>query len=340
MEVFNVRSLVRGANAMHWAQCATVFWLAGVAALSFAQSSWRPDKTVEIVVPSAAGSSLDAATRMFQRVLMEQRIVDVPVVVVNKPGGGGNVSTTYLDQHHGDPHCIYFSAMSLLNSHILGRSKANYDSYVPLAMLFTEHMALVVEQGSALKSGRDIMTRLKADPQSLSIAIGFARGGTGHLNTALVARAMGIDAKLLKTVQFQGNSQALTALLGGHIDVSSMSFAQAWSNFQQGKLRILGIAAARRGPGPLRDIPTWKEQGFDVEFYNSRFMLGAKDISAEQAAFWDTALKRVLDTKSWEEYAAKNHYIPFYAGRRDTPKQLGELYQQVKGALVDVGMAK
>ncbi len=340
MALFYKRGTAGDEKALRCMRFATLLWLAGATALSFAQSGWRPDKTVEIVVPSAAGSSLDAATRMFQRVLTEQRIVDVPVVAVNKPGGGGNISTAYLDQHNGDPHFIYLSTMTLLNNHVLGRSKANYDSYVPLAMLFTEHMALVVEQGSALKSGRDIMTRLKADPQSLSIAIGFAPGGTGHLNTTLLARAMGINAKLLKTVQFQGNSQALTALLGGHIDLSSMSFAQAWSHFQTGKLRILGIAAARRGTGPLRDIPTWKEQGFDVEFYNSRFMLGTRDISAGQAAFWDTALKRVIETKTWEEYAAKNHYIPFYTGHRDTPKQLGELYQQLKGALIDAGLAK
>lgn len=333
-------SPVGGGYVQRFIQFATMLWLAGTNALSFAQGGWRPEKAVEIVVPSPAGSTLDSVTRLFQRVLTEQRIVDVPVVAVNKPGGGGNISTAYLDQHPGNPHYIYLSTMTLLNNHILGRSKANFDSYVPLAMLFTEHMALVVEQGSPLKNGRDVMTRLKADPQSLSIAIGFARGGTGHLNTTLVARAMGIDAKALKTVQFQGNSEALTAILGGHIDIASMSFAQAWNHFQTGKLRILGIAAARRGPGPLRDIPTWKEQGYDVEFYNSRFMLGTRDISAGQAAFWDSALKRVLDTKSWEEYAAKNHYIPFYTGRRDTPKQLGELYQQLKGALIDAGLAK
>jgi putative tricarboxylic transport membrane protein len=320
--------------------------LAGVAALTQApapaqaQSPWRPDKSVEIVVPSAAGSSLDATTRMLQRVLTEQKIVEVPVVVVNKPGGGGSVSTNYLDQHAGDAHTIYLSAMTLLNNHILGRAKANYDSYVPLAMLFTEHMTMVVEQGSPLKSGRDMMARLKADPQSLAIAIGFGRGGTGHLNTALVAKAMGVDAKLLKTVQFQGNAEALTALLGGHIEVSSMSFAQAWNQYQAGKLRILGIASASRGPGPLSDIPTWKEQGFDVEFYNSRFMLGTRGISAEQAAFWDAALKRVLGARSWEAFAAKNHYMPFYASRSETPKQLAALYRQLKEALTDVGMVK
>lgn len=321
-------------------RCAAALWLAATATLAQAQSGWRPDKTVEIITPSAAGSSLDSTIRMLQRVLTEQKIVDVTVVPVNKPGGSGVVSTTYLDQHAGDAHRIYLSAMTLLNNHILGRSKANYDSYTSLAMLFSEDMTMVVEAGSPLKSGRDMMAKLKADPASLSIAIGFGLGGTGHLNTALVAKAMGADAKRLKTVQFQGNSQALAALLGGHIDVSSMSFAQAWNNVQAGKLRILGIAAAQRRPGALKDIPTWKEQGFDVEFYNSRFMLGTKGITPEQAAFWEGAFKRVLESKTWEEYASKNHYIPFYAGRAETQKQLAALYRQLRGALTDVGLAQ
>ncbi|MGZ8201745.1 MAG: tripartite tricarboxylate transporter substrate binding protein [Burkholderiales bacterium] len=313
--------------------------MAATVSLSHAQG-WRPERTVEIVLPSAAGSSLDAAARMTQRILTESRIVTVPVIVVNKPGGGGNISTTYLDQHAGDPHYIYLSVMSLLNNHILGRSKANWDTYTPLAMTFSENMTMVVPQDSPLKTGRDVAAKLKADPQSLSIAIGLARGGTGHLNTALLAKSIGIDPKILKTVQFQGNSQALTALMGGHVDLSSMSFAQAWNQSEAGKLRIVGVAADKRGPGPLANIPTWKEQGYNFEFYNTRFMLGTKGITPEQTAFWDAALKRVLDTKEWQEYATKQHYIPFYVNHKETPKKLAELYQQLKGALTDVGMVK
>ncbi|MBM3340521.1 MAG: tripartite tricarboxylate transporter substrate binding protein [Betaproteobacteria bacterium] len=327
-------------KAHGWVGYAAALLFAGNALLSNAQSGWRPDKPVEIITPSAAGSSLDSTMRMLQRVLIEQKIVEATVIAVNKPGGGGSVSTHYFDQHAGDAHRIYLSPMTLLNNHILGRSKANFDSYTPLATLFGEDMTMVVQADSPLKSGRDLMARLKADPQSLSIAIGAGRGGTGHLNTALLARAMGADPKLLKTVQFQGNSQALAALLGGHIDVSSMSFAQAWTNQQAGKLRILGIAAAKRGGGVLRDIPTWKEQGLDVEFHNIRFMLGTRSITPEQAAFWEGAFKRVLESKIWEEYATKNHYIPFYAGRADTQKQLAALYRQLKTALTDVGMVQ
>jgi putative tricarboxylic transport membrane protein len=205
-------------------------------------------------------------------------------------------------------------------------------------MLYSEHMTMVVKPDSPLKSGRDVMEKLKADPQALSIAIGFARGGTGHLNTALLAKAMGVDAKRLKTVQFQGNSQALAAVMGGHVDLSSMSFAQAWSQSQAGNLRILGVAADKRGDGPLAGIPTWKEQGFDVEFHNTRFMLGAKGMNEAQTAFWDSALRQVMQSDQWKAMAQKTHYIPYYMGRKETPKRLAALYNQLRDALIAVGM--
>lgn len=341
MATFLVRSIVGARKAAGWLASAGALVLAGAATLSHAQqAAWRPERPVEIVIPSAAGSSLDAAARMIQRILAENRLVEGTVVVVNKPGGGGNIASTYMDQHANDPHYILLSAMSLMNNHVLGRSPQNYDSYTPIAMLYSENMTMVVKPDSSLKTGRDIMEKLRSDPQSLSIAIGFARGGTGHLNTALLAKAMGVDAKRLKTVQFQGNAQALAAVMGGHVDLSSMSFAQAWSQLQAGHLRILGVAANKRGDGPLASIPTWKEQGFDVEFHNTRFMLGTKGMNEAQTEFWDSALKQAMESKQWKAMAENTHYIPYYVGRKETPKRLGALYSQLKEALTDVGMAK
>jgi putative tricarboxylic transport membrane protein len=335
------RSVVGARKASVRLMSTAALMLAAAATLSHAQqTAWRPERPVEVVIPSAAGSSLDAAARLIQRILTENRLVEGTVVVVNKPGGGGNLASNYMDQHAGDPHHMLLSAMSLMNNHILGRSPQNYDTYTPIAMLYSEHMTMVVKPDSALKTGRDIMEKLKGDPQALSIAIGFARGGTGHLNTALLAKAMGVDARRLKTVQFQGNSEALAAVMGGHVDLSSMSFAQAWMQSQAGRLRIIGVAAEKRGDGPLADIPTWKEQGFDVEFHNTRFMLGTKGMNDAQTEFWDNALRQVMQSERWKAMAEKTHYIPYYVGRKETPKRLGALYKQLKEALTDVGMAK
>lgn len=328
-------------RARAWRIAAAVAVLTGIATLSHAQpGGWRPERPVEIVVPVAAGAATDGTARLVQRILQNNRIVDVPVIVVNKPGGGQTLAMNYLDQRVGDGHTLLNSTMSLMTNHIQGRSKANYTDYTPVAVLFSEYMTLVVRPDSPLKTGRDIQERLKKDPGSLSIAVGIAVGGTNHLTVALVTKAMGTDVKKLKTVVFQANAHALTALMGGHVDLSSMSLATAWNAAQQGKLRIIAITSDRRLEGALAEIPTWKEQGFDVVFTNTRFVIGPKGMTPAQTAYWDAAFERLVQNEEWKDEVRKNDWVSDYLGSRQSPQRLAAIYEQLKGALVDAGLAK
>lgn len=132
--------------------------------------SWHPEKTVELVIPAAPGGAIDGTVRLMQRVLQFHRMINTPVVAVNKGGGGGNIAISYLHQHAGDGHYVLASTMSLMPHHILGRAATTYSDYTPLATLFSETMTLVVKADSPINTARDIKERLKADPQSLSIA--------------------------------------------------------------------------------------------------------------------------------------------------------------------------
>lgn len=315
--------------------------LAAVVTLSHAQQAgWQPGRPVEMIVPTAPGGAIDRTTRVMQKIMQDGKMVPVPLVVMNKPGGGQTLAMNYLDQHAGDGHYMLTSTMSLMTNHVLGRSKVNYTDYTPLAVLYGEPMTIVVRPDSPLKSGRDIQEKLKGDPSALSMGIGIAVGGTNHLSVALVMNAMGIDVKKLKTVVFQANAEALTAVMGGHVDLSPMSAATALRAAEQGKLRVIGIASERRGEGAMAEIPTWKEQGFDVVFTNIRFMLGPRGMSPAQTAYWDGAFKRLVESAEWKKELERNHWEPEYVDSRQAPARLAALYQQLKGALVDVGLAK
>jgi len=315
--------------------------LAATAPSSHAQqSAWRPERTVEIVVPAATGGSIDGTARLIQRVLQVNRIVDVPVVAVNKAGGGGNIATHYLDQHAGDGHFLLTSTMSLMTNHILGRSATTYNDYTPLATLFSEHMTLVVKPDSPLKTARDIQDRLKKDPQSLSIAIGVAVGATNHLTVALLMKAMGIDVRKLKTVVLQTNAQTLTSIMGGHVDIASLSAGAAITNAQQGRLRIIAVTSEKRGEGAMAAIPTWKEQGVDVVFANVRLLVGPKGMTPAQIAYWDAAMSKVVATEDWKKEVERNEATPDYTGSRDSAQRMARLYGQLKSALVDAGLTK
>lgn len=313
--------------------------LLGAACVSHAQS-WRPERTVEVVVPAAAGGSIDGTARLIQRVLQTARIVEVPVIAANKAGGGGNIATHYLDQHAGDAHYLLASTMSLMTNHILGRSATTYTDYTPLATLFSEHMTLVVKPDSPLRNARDIQEALKKDPQSLSIAIGVAVGATNHLTVALLMKAMGIDVRKLKTVVLQTNAQTLTSIMGGHVDIASLSAGAAVNAAQQGKMRIIGVTSDRRGDGAMAAIPTWKEQGVDVVFANVRLLVGPKGLTPAQVAYWDAAMAKVVATEDWKKEVERNEATPDYSASRESAQRMARLYAQLKSALIDAGLAK
>jgi putative tricarboxylic transport membrane protein len=329
----------RVARWPRWPVRLAVILLAGTVTCGHAQG-WRPQKAFEMLVPTAPGGSLDSTARRIQSSVQTGRLIDFPLAILNKPGGGGSIALSYLDQHQGDGHYLLISTMSIMTNHIQGRSKANYTDYTPLATLFSEYMTLVVKPDSPLKTGRDIQERLRRDPQSLSFAVGLALGAANHLTVALLAKAMGVDVKKMKTVVFQSNGDAQTALLGGHVDLSALSMAAALRGSQDGMMRIIGVTSEKRGEGPLAGISTWKEQGYDVVFSNTRLLFGAKGMSPAQTAFWDAVLVQVVESAEWKQEVEKNQAVADYANSKQTPQRMAVIYNQLKGALIDAGLAK
>lgn len=324
---------------MKWSG-AVILALAAAGAAQAQQSGWRPDRPAEFVVAVGAGGATDHTARIMQRIIQNRRLMEAPVVITNKPGGGGNLALNYLDQHAGDGHYLLNSTLTVMTNHILGLSKINYTNYTPVALLFNEHATLVVPAASPFKSVRDIMQKLKGDPQSLSVAVGFAVGGINHLGVGLLLKQGGVDVKRLKTVVFQGQGAVLTALLGGHVDFAPMQVATAIAAAQEGRLRILGIASERRGEGALAGIPTWKEQGFDLIWSNVRFVLGPKGMTPAQLAYWDGVLARITQSEEWIDEGRKNYLQLEYLNSKQTPQRLALVYQQLRGASVDVGLVK
>ncbi|HEV7821364.1 MAG TPA: tripartite tricarboxylate transporter substrate binding protein, partial [Burkholderiales bacterium] len=233
-----------------------------------AHAQWRPEKAVEIIVGTGPGGGQDKTARTLNRLLVDKRLVEAPITVVNKPGGGGAVGWAYLNQHAADPHYVEIANTTLLTNQINGRSAIGYADVTPLAMLYSESVALSVRTESPLMTGKDLIERLKKDSASLSVSVGSSAGGPNHIAYALIAKAAGGDVKKLKTVVFQGGGEAVTATLGGHVDLISSAANNVIPFLAAGKMRVLGVTAPQRLPGALANVPTWKEQGIDVHITN------------------------------------------------------------------------
>lgn len=315
--------------------CAAVSVIAG-----HATAQWKPEKNVEIIVGTGPGGGQDKTARTVQHLLTDKRFIEAPVTVVNKPGGGGAVGWAYLNQHAGDAHYAVIGTTTLLTSQITGRSPVGFTDITPLAMLLSESVALSVRQESPLLTGKDLVERLKKDASSVSASIGSSVGGPNHIAFALIAKAAGGDVKRLKTVVFQGGGEAITATLGGHVDLISSAANNVIPHLAAGKMRVLGIAAPQRLGGVFAKVPTWKEQGIDVHITNWRMLAGPKGLTAAQIAYWDGALAKLVKTDEWKKDLDNNVFENTYMSSDETRRYLKAQYDQFHAALSEVGLAK
>jgi putative tricarboxylic transport membrane protein len=318
---------------------AATLLLGGHSAPGLAQG-WNPESNVDLIVPATAGGSLDATGRMIQKIWSDLKVVPTSSTVSNRAGGGHAVAYNYLNQQAGNPHVMSITSSTLLTNHINGRLKVTYTDFTPLAVLLTEHIALTVGPESPIKTGKQLVETLKKDPAALSIGLGSAAGGTHHIAVALPLLSGGVDIKKLKLVSFNSSGEAVTALLGGHVDVIAAGTINVAPHVQGGKMRAIATTAPQRLRGVFANVATWPEQGYKGVFENWRGVIGAKGITPQQTAYWEGAFKRVVESDEFKQQAEKNQWEQTYKGSADMRKFLADQYADLKDVMTPLGLAK
>lgn len=327
---------MRRKKALWW--CASVLFAAH--SVSGLAQTWTPENNVELIVPASAGGSLDATGRMVQKIWTELKLVPTSSTVVNRSGGGHAVAYNFLGQQSGNPHVMSITSSTLLTNHINGRLKVTHTDFTPLAVLLTEHIAFTVRPDSPIKSGRELVETLKKDPTSLSIGLGSAAGGTHHIAMALPLLSGGVDIKKLKLVSFNSSGEAVTALLGGHVDLISAGTINVAPHVQAGKIRALATTAPQRLRGVFANVPTWPEQGFKGVFENWRGVIGAKGMTPSQTAYWEGVLKRVVGSDEFKQQAEKNQWEHTFKGSAEMRAFLTAQYGELKDVMTPLGLTK
>lgn len=328
----------RGASAVLAAVAFSIFWSVPHA---FAQSAaWKPDKNVELIVGTPPGSPNDIVARAIQRIVQDRRLVEVPVVVINKPGGSLSISWSYLNQHPGNGHYIAMSALNLLSNHITSASPLRHTDVVPVAQLFSEYIVFSVRADAALQTGRDVIERIKKDPGALAIGVSPGAGGANHAAMAMVMKAAGVDSKKAKFVFFNAAVDSSTAVLGGHLDLCATTSSSVIGHMKNGKMRIIAVAAPKRLPGDLAHVPTWKEQGVDVSVDTFRGIIAPKGTPQAQVAYWEDVFARLTQTEEWKAEGAKRLWTDNYMNSADSRRYLEAQYAAQKAILSELGLAK
>ena len=313
--------------------------LLGLGAGAGAQG-WVPQRNVEIVVPVVPGGTNDKLARAIERTFVGERIVNTSVTVVHRSGGGNQIAYAYMSQHAGDPHYLLMGTTTLITAHAMGASKLSYADFTPIASIFNDYVVLTVNAASPLRSGADLIARMRADPQSMSLGFSSSVGNHHHIIAGLFMKKIGASPRDLKTVIFKGSAESLTALLGGHIQLVSTGAGNAAPHMAAGKLRVLGVSSGQRMPGTMATVPTWSEQGVDLVYGSWRSIVAPKGITAEQAAFWESAMRRVVESADWKAELERNYWGDFFMTGEDLGKTIDRESRDMKNVLVDLGLAK
>lgn len=304
-----------------------------------AQTAWKPERPVELIAMNAPGGGSDRTLRIMSKIMQQTQLIPVAVNVVNKPGGGGTVAYNYLNTHPGDAHYLQLASKSLLTNHIAGNGPS-YTDFTPIAFLFGEYISVTVKPDSPLKSGRDIIERLKKDPGALTFGIATSLGNPNHQAIATPLREAGIDIKKLKTVIFPSGGAASTAMMGGHVDVVPITAAFAAQMARQGQVRVLAVTSPSRLPDVLANVPTWRDQGYDVVVSNWRSMVGPRGMAEAQVTYWEQAFRRFVESDEWKKELETNFWASEYMRSAEMRKYLDQDNAQVRSFLVELGLAK
>jgi putative tricarboxylic transport membrane protein len=311
-----------------------------MAAAGVHAQGWVPTKNVEIVAGSVPGGSNDKTARLLEKLLNEQRLVPTSITVVNKAGGGGSIAYTYVAQHKGDPHYLAIVGTGLMSNQIIGASPLGWQDFTPIATLANDYAVFAVATGSPIKTGKELADRVKKDPRALSVGFANAFGSTRHQAVGLMIKTLGGNAKDLKPVVFKGSAEAITALLGGHIDYVVIGAVNAITHVGTGRMRVLAVAAPKRLGGPLADVPTWKEQGVDFVSGSWRGLVAPKGLTAPQVAYWETTLRKVTQSPEWKQDLEKNYWTDDFVVGEQLKKDFESEYVATKALLSDIGLAK
>ena len=284
-----------------------------IGAFSLLASTAVAGAATECIAPANPGGGWDFTCRQVGKILFDIGAVDQPVQVTNMAGAGGGLAfSTVVNERNNDPDLIVAASSATttpLAQNAYGGSTADQVRFV--GAIGADPGVIVVAKDSPYENLTDLVEAIKADPGSVAFAGGSAAGGFDHLKPLQVLKAAGFDdIKSVKYIGVDGGADAITQTIGGFTQAMTGDMSEIVGFIKSGEVRPIAVLTEERVPG-FEDIPTAREQGYDVVAVNWRGLYVPKGISDERFNEWADKLQQVADSDEWKETMAANGLAPF-----------------------------
>ena len=315
------------------------YWVATiVCALAFAvpvsaADAPYPTKTIRIISPFDPGGTSDLSVRVIADIAKD--ILKVPIIVENRPGGGGTVGIGQVTKLPPDGYTL----VQFTSSPVVIRPLVATVSFDPtkdltyIGRYMVSHSPLVVRTESPWRSIDDLVKYAKENPGKLRWAAG-APQGAAHLSTEALFRSANVKTTFVPT---GGGAEAILQLLGGQIEAASVTdFAGPMA---EGKIRLLAES------GPVRvvsapAVPTYKELGHPLSLAVYIGLAGPAGLPDNVVKTWDETLKRVVEHPRFKEFLRVQNASPYYANSADLTRDIRQEIAELRSTLQQMGMTK
>jgi len=264
-----------------------------------------PERTVQIIVPTTPASSADILGRMLADGLSVR--LGKPFIVIDKPGANGVLGTADVARAKPDGYTLMHGATYSISVQPLIDKDAGYtyESFTPICQTFKNDQVLVVSPDSPLKTAADIVAAAKKKPGALSAGIpGIAT--IPHLALVQWAQQAGIE---FNDIPFKGPAEEIQNTRNGQLDFAAVPLTAAVGS----GLAMPGIFADTRNPS-LPDVPTLREQGFDVAPASYGGLLGPAGMPEDVARKLENACTAVVRAKAYQSVVKETYQPPnFFA---------------------------
>ena len=284
-----------------------------------------PEKTVELIWHSKVGSGGDLYLRALSRFL--EKKFGTSVIVNNVTGASGANAWNKVRKSKPDGYTVLGVSSTVVASPVINKMPFNYESFDPVARMFIDAICIFVSADAPYKTLADLIADARKRPGEVTFAGGTA-GNLEFIGARELMKAAGCEISI---VPFEGGSDGVVSILGGHVVAGVGEYAEILSAYKAGKLKIL---ATFNKLSAEPDIPTVAECGYpDAVLEKLRGIFvpkGTPKVIKDKLA---AALKESMDDPDFKAFYTQNSLVPAWAEGEDFVKILAKQTEQVKESL-------
>jgi len=290
-----------------------------------------PSQNVTMIVPFGAGGGSDILCRTIAAVIQDLKLLPVEFLIENRPGSSGARGYKLVADRRGDPYVMAPVGASFFSTPLLGASPVGPKDFTPIAAIAMSPYIVVVRPESKIKSLADMAAAKRLSTGTVGVV------SDAGLLGPMISKALKVQVVV---VPFEGEGEIKAGVLGGHLDFMLANPSEVMAQIQAGAMRPIAVASTERMK-ILPDVPTFLEEGYDIEYSLLRSIAMPQGMSDEVIAYWEDIFRKVATSEEWktrylDRYKDEAHFV----GHKDLALVFERVNNRYATIMTELGIIK